>query len=606
MLYPILSESRNLIDLGGVWNFKLDNGKGFEEKWYEMPLKGSMTMPVPASYNDLKEGVDFRDHYGWAFYQRTFSVPACLKEQRMVLRLAAVTHIAKVYLNGKLICEHKGGFLPFEVAIHDRVKPGDNLLTIAVDNRIDHSTLPVGCEGGGGILGSNLSNMKTIRTKPCNSPNFDFFNYCGITRPVKIYTTPKDYIADVTLVSRVDGDCAEVDYQVETVGEGTVSIQLFDQDLQMVASASGAIGTLIVDPVRLWQPLNAYLYQVRVVFGEDVYTLPYGIRTVKIEGGKFLINGRPFYFKGYGKHEDTFPAGRGLNLPMNTKDISLMKWQGANSFRTSHYPYSEEMMRLCDEEGIVVIDETPAVGVHLNFGGGANFKNGKIVDTFDTVENGGIRTFEHHKEVIRDMIDRDKNLACVVMWSIANESDSAGKGAYEYFKPLYDLARECDPQHRPCTIVSLQVLNYQEDCTIRLSDMFCLNRYYGWYSCGGDLESAAVLMKEEMEFWNSLGKPFMLTEYGADTANGLHDTTPVMWTEEYQVDYYKMNHEIVDALENFVGEQVWNFADFATSQGLMRVQGNKKGIFTRDRRPKLVAHYFRNRWQNIPDFGYKK
>lgn len=87
---------------------------------------------------------------------------------------------------------------------------------------------------------------------------------------------------------------------------------------------------------------------------------------------------------------------------------------------------------------------------------------------------------------------------------------------------------------------------------------------------------------------------------------GLHDTTLVMWTEEYQVDYYKANHRVVDAMENFVGEQVWNFADFATSQGLMRVQGNKKGLFTRDRRPKLAAHYFRERWTNIPDFGYKK
>ena len=79
-----------------------------------------------------------------------------------------------------------------------------------------------------------------------------------------------------------------------------------------------------------------------------------------------------------------------------------------------------------------------------------------------------------------------------------------------------------------------------------------------------------------------------------------------MYTEEYQVEYYKVNHEVADSLENFVGEQVWNFADFATSQSLLRVQGNKKGIFTRDRKPKLVAHYLRGRWTKIPEFGYKK
>ncbi len=604
MLYPVITSSRSLMDLSGIWGFKLDDGSGFEQKWYEAPLADAMTMAVPSSYNDLKEGEDFREHYGWVFYQRTISVPAFMRTQRVMLRLAAVTHIAKVYLNDQLICEHKGGFLPFEVQLNEYLKDGENLLTIAVDNRIDHSTLPVGSESGGGLLGGGMFPSK--ESKKRNHPNFDFFNYCGITRPVKIYTTPEAYVADVALTSEVDGTTAQVAYEIETVGEGEPQICIRTRNGEVVAQGTGAKGTLTIENVTLWQPLKAYLYEVQVTFGEDVYVMTYGVRTVKVEGGKFLINGQPFYFKGYGKHEDTFPAGRGLNLSMNIKDLSLIKWQGANSFRTSHYPYSEEMMQLCDEEGIVVIDEVPAVGVHLNFGGGANFKNGKKVETFDPVEEGGIRTFEHHKEVIRDVISRDRNRACVVMWSIANESDSAGKGAYEYFKPLYELARSLDPQKRPCTIVSVQMADYKNDCTLRLSDVFCLNRYYGWYTCGGDLQAAEDMCREEMEFWNAQGKPFMFTEYGADTMTGLHDTTPVMWTEEYQVDYYKANHRVVDAMENFVGEQVWNFADFATSQGLMRVQGNKKGLFTRDRRPKLAAHYFRERWTNIPDFGYKK
>lgn len=605
MLYPVLTNGRGLIDLSGLWSFKLDDGNGFAEKWQERPLIDALTMPVPASYNDIKEGVDFRDHYGWVFYQRPLHVPAYLLEQRVMLRLDAVTHMAKVYLNGELICEHKGGFLPFEVEVGSFLKSGGNLLTVAVDNRIDHSTLPVGSEGAGNILSTGF--FPYTPSKKRNNPNFDFFNYCGITRPVKLYTTPKDaYIKDVALVSRLADGQAVIDYEIETEGAAEAAIEVCTRQGELVAQARGAKGSLTIQEPKLWQPLQPYLYEVTVTYGADQYILPYGIRTVEVRGGKFLINGQPFYFKGYGKHEDTFPAGRGLNLPMNSKDISLMKWQGANSFRTSHYPYSEEMMRLCDEEGIVVIDETPAVGVHLGFGGGAAFKDGKKVLTFDPVEKGGIRTQEHHREVIRDMIARDKNYACVVMWSIANEADSGGAGAYEYFKPLYDLAREKDPQKRPCTMVSVQMTNYQEDCTLRLSDVFCLNRYYGWYAAGGDLAAAEKLCREELSFWNQQGKPFMYTEYGADTVMGLHDTTEVMFTEEYQVEYYKANHRVVDELENFVGEQVWNFADFATSQGLLRVQGNKKGVFTRERKPKLAAHYLRERWTNIPDFGYKK
>lgn len=602
MLYPILTSSRLLSDLSGVWDFKLDNGKGFEEKWQERPLENPVKMPVPASYNDIIDGFDYRDHYGYVFYQRNISVPAFVLNERVMLRCAAVTHYAKIYLNGELICEHKGGFLPFEVEITDKIKNGDNLLTIAVDNVIDYSTLPVG--GKASMVGGMMGGMGAGPTKKkTNNPNFDFFNYCGITRPVKIYTTPKDYIDDITLVPVVEGNKATIAYKVDVVGNGDCKVEVFDDKGNMVASANGTEGSFVIDDVKLWQPLNAYLYDVKVTFGQDEYTLPYGVRTVRVENGKFLINERPFYFKGYGKHEDTFPNGRGINLPMNSKDISLMKWQGANSFRTSHYPYSEEMMRLCDEEGIVVIDETTAVGINLQFGGGANFAGEKIT-TFD--KEHGVKTQEHHKDVIRDLISRDKNHACVVMWSIANEPDSAAEGAYEYFEPLYALARELDPQKRPCTLVSVQGTKATTDCSAKLSDVICLNRYYGWYFGGPDLEEPKEALRKELEEWVKVGKPIIFTEYGADTVMGMHDTTPVMYTEEYQVDYYKMNNEVFDEFELVIGEQAWNFADFATSQSLLRVQGNKKGIFTRDRKPKLVAHYFRNRWHEVPDFDYKK
>ena len=609
MLYPILTQSRLLSDLSGVWDFKLDNGKGFDEKWYERPLEDADTMPVPASYNDLKEGADFRDHYGWVFYQRNVSIPSYVKCQRIVLRCAAVTHYAKIYLNGKLICEHKGGFLPFEVELNDVLEDGDNLLTIAVNNVIDYTTLPVG--GKANMMSGMMGGMgEGGSDKPQNNPNFDFFNYCGITRPVKIYTTPKTYIDDITVVSDIDfsATSAVLDYSVDILGEAkdntACKVEVFDAEGNKIVESEGVTGKIKIDDVKLWQPLNAYLYQIKVIAGEDVYTLPYGVRSVRVDGVKFLINEKPFYFKGYGKHEDTFPNGRGINLPMNTKDISIMKWQHANSFRTSHYPYSEEMMSLCDEEGIVVIDETTAVGVNLTFGGGANF-NGQKVGTFD--KEHGVQTQDHHKDVIRDLISRDKNHACVVMWSIANEPDSSGEGAYDYFKPLYDLARELDPQNRPCTLVSVQAGTSPEtDCSSKLSDVICLNRYYGWYFGGPDLDKSEQALRAELEKWGTLGKPVMFTEYGADTVSGFHDTTSVMYTEEYQVEYYEMNNKVFDEFDFVVGEQAWNFADFATSQSLLRVQGNKKGLFTRDRKPKMVAHYFRNRWNNIPEFDYKK
>ena len=637
MLYPVNTSSRMVVDLSGIWNFALDNGNGFTEKWYERPLENPMTMPVPSSYNDLKEGVSFRDHYGWVFYQRNISVPKLIRDtQRIMLRCDAVTHHGIVYLNGKELCRHEGGFLPFEVEIGQELHDGDNLLTIAVSNIIDYTTLPVGGEssmmGGGSPVGNAFKSERKI-----NNPNFDFFNYCGLTRPVRIYTTPKAYIDDITLKPLINGKDACLQYEItlrcteteegndkaavtspmpDSDSEETkksecetssskenCTVRIYDEKRKLVAESFGTNGSIDIKDVHLWQPLNAYLYDIEVTFKEDVYTLPYGFRSVEVKGDKFLINGRPFYFKGYGKHEDTFPAGRGINIPMYVKDVSLMKWQGANSFRCSHYPYSEEMMRLADREGLVVIDETTAVGINFDFGGGANFQ-GKKVRTFD--KEHGVKTFEHHKDVIRDLIERDKNYCSVVMWNIANEPDSYSKGAYEYFEPLFKLAKELDPEKRPCTLTSVQFEGGPDkDISGKLSDVICLNRYYGWYFGGPDLEGSEKALRNELSEWAKTGKPLMFTEYGADTVMGFHDTTPVMFTEEYQLEYYKMNNAVFDEFDFVVGEQVWNFADFATSQSIMRVQGNKKGLFTRDRKPKLAAHYFKERWTKIPDFDYK-
>ncbi len=522
MLYPISTPSRFLNDLSGIWDFKLDDGTGFDNQWYTAPLEDAITMPVPASYNDLKEGINFRDHYGWVFYQRNLSVPAFARGQRLVLRCAAITHRAKIYLGDTLICDHKGGFLPFEVELNDKLAPGENRLTIAVSNIIDYTTLPVG--GKANMLSSMVPMEQPKDAKPQNNPNFDFFNYCGITRPVKLYTTPLNYIADISLVSDVVEGDAHISYTVDTVGQGQCHLTVRDRQGRVVAQGDGTQGILTISDVTLWQPLKAYLYDVTVTFSEDEYTLPYGVRTVAVVGTQFLINGEPFYFKGYGKHEDTFPAGRGINLPMNTRDIEILKWQGANSFRTSHYPYSEEMMRQCDAEGLVVIDETTAVGINFDFGGGANF-NGQKISTFDPEH--GIQTQEHHKEVVRDLIARDKNHACVVMWSIANEPDSYTEGAYDYFAPLFELARALDPQKRPCTLVSVQMPDPKKDCSIQLSDVICLNRYYGWYFGGPDLVGPEKALRAELETWQALGKPVMFTEYGADTVMGFHDTNTV-------------------------------------------------------------------------------
>ena len=600
MLYPIMTESRSIIDLNGIWDFKIDKGNGFTEKWYESSLKDTIKMAVPSSYNDLIEAQEIRDHVGFVWYERNFTIHKNLLNERIVLRFGSATHHAKVYLNGKFLVEHKGGFTPFEAEINDFLVEGENRLTVAVNNIVDETTLPVG------MLKETEVNGEKIRK---NLVNFDFFNYAGIHRAVKIYTTPKIYINDITVVTSFKDSTGYVNYEVKTLGENVdYNISIIDEENNVVATAKGMNGQVIIDNVKLWEPMNAYLYKLKVDLIKDntlidTYTEEFGVRTVEVKGGKFLINNKPFYFKGFGKHEDSHVNGRGFNEAINIKDFNLMKWIGANSFRTSHYPYSEEIMRLADREGIVIIDETPAVGLHLNFLATGLFGESVKRDTWKE-----IGTKEAHEKILKELVSRDKNHPSVVMWSVANEPDSDSEGAKEYFEPLVQLTKELDPQKRPVTIVTY-LMSTPDKCKVGdIVDVLCLNRYYGWYVSGGDLEEAKRLLSQELRGWEERckDKPIMFTEYGADTVSGMHDTVPVMFTEEYQVEYYKANHEVVDKCKNFVGEQVWNFADFATSQGVLRVQGNKKGIFTRDRKPKMIAHSLRERWTNIPEFGYKK
>ncbi|MBN4910555.1 beta-glucuronidase [Staphylococcus sp. EG-SA-13] len=597
MLYPTMTETRNVIDLSGIWSFKLIEYKGEYDVTTEIDT--DLQMAVPGSYNDQGVVSSIRNHVGKVVYETTFTIPNVLQQERQVLRFGSATHEAEVFVNGQKVVSHRGGFLPFEVEINDVVQKGKNRLTVIVNNILDDSTLPVG----------NFKEVKDSKgnIKAVNEPNFDFFNYAGLHRPVKIYTTPKEhYIEDIVIVPHVDGQNAQVEYTVKASGNQSIQVDIVDQEGHIVASKNGAESTIEIENVHLWQPGDGYQYTLAVSIKADdevidYYEEPFGVRSIEVKNGQFLINGEPFYFKGFGKHEDTYYHGRGLNEVSNIQDLNLMKWIGANSFRTSHYPYSEEMMRLADEQGVVVIDETTAVGVHLNFS--AALDGSQNTDTWKK-----IRTKEDHEQVIKELIDRDKNLACVVMWSIANEPDSASLGAKEYFEPLVNLAKELDPQNRPCTIVTL--LNSLPDvCQVQdLVDVICLNRYYGWYVQSGDLEAAKEALRQELDGWleKQPDKPIMFTEYGADTVVGLHAIDDIMFTEEYQVKYYEANHEIIDQCPNFVGEQVWNFADFETSNGVIRVQGNRKGIFTRERRPKAVAHYFRKRWNNIPDFGYKK
>ncbi|RMX53791.1 hypothetical protein pdam_00000376 [Pocillopora damicornis] len=480
MLFPKDSERREVKDLSGIWDFRADmsdnRNSGFEGMWFAKPLwqSGSVIpMPVPSSYNDITEDRKLRDFIGWVWYEKEVYVPRSWE-----------TNTTRV------------------------------------------------------VLRFDSANYNTIVKY-----TFDFFNYAGIHRPVKLYTTPVVYLSDITVTTNFSDNVGEVKVlttvsSINTIamlpkGDITVEYLLYDKSGFVVASAGGPDmfeETLSVKNPMLWWPIGmsdkpAYLYSLKVIVRsalftlEDVYYLPVGIRTVKVEGTNLLINNKPFYFKGFGKHEDADIRGKGLDYVMIAKDFNLLKWLGANSFRTSHYPYAEEIMDMADQQGIVVVDECPGVGIRVT---------------------------------------------------------------------LFDDTRRLDPT-RPVTFVTM--FKAWNDKVVQFCDVIFCNRYYAWYHDYGQTQLISKQLERELRDWfDTHSKPVVQAEYGADTVAGMH-------VVESLLQYFPVFDEL--RKEFFIGEMIWNFADFMTQQGTTRVGGNKKGILTRQRQPKAAAHLLRQRYLNI-------
>jgi beta-glucuronidase len=599
-LYPRTSATRRVVDLSGFWKFQFDpESKGEAEGWTKK-LPSPITMPVPASFADFFTDKDSREYTGDFWYETDFFVPAEWQGRTVAIRFDGVCHRGTVFVNDAEITSHEGGFLPFAADVSGTVNyGGSNRLVVLANNELSEKMLPAGRT-------ETLPDGRKIA-----KPYFDFFNYAGIQRSVRLLALPKEAIRDLSMVHKINGNDAEIDYQIEHTGEGDVSVSVYDEEESEVASVNGSAGTISIPGAKLWKVRNAYLYRFVIRLHKNGVLLDewyddIGIRTVEIRGTEILLNGDSVYLKGFGKHEDSEFFGRGYNPAVWKRDFELLKWIGANSFRTSHYPYAEEVYQMADREGILVIDEVPAVGMHeiSVASAGAGRDSGKPpFFSRETVPE----LLKNHLEAVRDMIRRDKNRACVIAWSLFNEPDSVDDSAVPYFEKVFETARSCDPQKRPRSF-TLILNSGPDNCKChKFCDFISLNRYFGWYLMSGiEIGKAEELMRKELESWKGkdLNKPVLYTEYGADCVAGIHKVPSVAWSEDYQVEVLEMNHKVFDCYDFVKGEQVWAFADFQTGEGLIRVDGNKKGVFTRQRQPKTAALYLKQRWDKLP-LNYK-
>jgi beta-glucuronidase len=584
MLYPQQNVFRNKLDVSGIWDFQIDpDHVGEQNGWYN-GLENPRPIAVPGSWNEQYE--DIFNYLGLAWYVKATYIPQNWRGQRVFLRVGSACYFGTVYVNGVRVSSHEGGHLPFAFEITEHIRwETENIIAISVENELKPTRVPAG-------------NMNTALGPIASFPRttYDFFPFAGIHRPVVLYSVPQTSIEDVTVVTEIDGadGIVKVTARLNAAisAQGSVELKSGDTDITARLNFQDGIAeaNITVPNAYFWSDKTPYLYDLTIHTDQDHYMLKVGIRTIAVQGGQILLNGQPVQMNGFGRHEDFFASGKGLNLPLMIKDYQLMRWTGANSYRTSHYPYSEEEMQLADRQGFLIIDEIPAVSLQ-----------------FENDENVAAR-LRMCLQQLDELIARDKNHSSVVMWSVANEpmtprlnpgapsdpNDPAAAKGKVFLDTLLRRARELDSTR----LVTLATLGGAPTSWMEQCDVVSMNRYWGWYVLGGELDKALVALERELDStWETWHKPIIMTEFGADTMAGMHGHPNVMWTEEYQAEYIRGHLGVAARKEYIAGMQVWNFADFAAVQGIMRVGGlNMKGVFTRARTPKMAAHVLREFW----------
>ena len=568
MLRPKQNICRECFELSKIWKIRKSNDKT------------SRPIAISASWNEQCEDLFFEE--GPLEYEYELEVPKQWSDKRIRLYFGAVNTRSQIYIDDQLVKENSIGYLPFDVEMNKFIKFGEKQkLRVIVENHLLHDGFPSG-------------NMPESPERGKNFPptNFDFFPYGGIIRPVFLEATSREAILDVkfkTDRSLPNKQLGVVDLEIKVTEESVgkdIEVQFAGKRIREKINDANCNFNIEVENAHFWSMEEPFLYDLEVAIlsgGDELdrYNLKVGIRTISRDEKHILLNEKPIKLLGLAKHEEFPVEGQGTFFPLIIKDFDLLTWIGANSFRTSHYPYSEEWLDMADELGFLIIDEAPHVGIEKYH-----------IDNEETIKlcvNN-----------IQRLVDRDKNHPSVIMWSVANEPDSAYPKADEFFKKLYDAAKTSDPT-RLVTMVSCVPFCPKSggpDVAMKHFDVISVNRYYGWYKLQGKIEEAQKVLSDELdELYQRYKRPIVVTEFGADAIAGFHSNPPQMFSEEYQSQYVEAMIKVMNGKDFVSGTHVWAFADFKTAQNIHRPLFNHKGVFTRTREPKLVAHTLRKLWK---------
>lgn len=509
------------------------------EELLEYDFDKMETLAVPGDWNSQKKELLYYE--GTIWYKKSFDYKKSNDDNRVFVHFGAANYQADVYLNGRKLGVHIGGFTPFNFEITKYLKEQDNFLVIKVDNKRKKEAVP------------------TLNT--------DWWNYGGITRDVRLIETGATFIEDYFIrLDRENNQKIKIDIRLNGAVSANKELWLRLPELginkRLTTDSTGTVHSEFnTTAIKYWSVEQPKLYEVILETKDDVVKDAIGFRTINTRGADILLNGKPVFLKGISIHEESpTRMGRAHSIEDAKKLLTWAKELGCNYVRLAHYPHNEHMVRLADQMGILVWEENPV---------------------YWTIAWDNPNTYTNAKNQLNELIDRDKNRASVIIWSMANETPTSPI-RNKFLSNLTQFARQKDPTR--LLSAALEQGQIKDRPGIRtISDPFAqqvdvlsFNQYIGWYD--GAVEKCQTIV------WNiAQDKPVIISEFGAGAKQGFFGDKKHRWTEEYQEYLYIETLKMISKIKQLRGVSPWILVDFRSPRRVLpEIQDgwNRKGLIS--------------------------
>jgi beta-glucuronidase len=554
--YDYRWKERKETDAEALWNTDVQKNRSDRK---EHGYSDNYSINVPSDWNS--QDPKFFYYEGTLWYKKSFDYKKSSVSNRLFVYFGAVNYKADVYLNGKKLGVHKGGFTPFQFEISNEIlKDTGNFLVVKVDNKRYADEVP------------------TLNT--------DWWNYGGITRDVKLVELPTTFIQDYNLqlpnptaghLPSTKNAIVKGWVKINGTATGNVIVEIPELKLKQVFPVKDSITNFSfkVKQLTLWSPENPKLYQVIVSSTTDKVEDKIGFRTVQVAGKKVLLNGKEIFMRGICIHEEIAEEVRRANSKADAlKLLGAAKELNCNMVRLAHYPHNENMTRLADSLGLMVWSEIPV---------------------YWTIQFGSEEVLAKAKTQLKEMIARDHNRASIIIWSVGNETP-VSETRTAFMSNLVRTAKQLDSSRLISAALEVHYnegKNTIDDPLGQYTDLVSINEYLGWYS--GTPASCRTA-----EWETKYDKPLFFSELGAEAKAGFHADSLTIFGEEYQEWFFTEQIAMMKRMpENYMGLAPWLLYDFKSpkrNNPTYQEGWNRKGLIGSDGKKKkafyvLKAYY---------------